>query len=125
MAGPHDPLACGDSTGAGMVPRERGLLGMKRSIVSLSGVLLLLAVAGLLSGCPKTDEDEMRVEVIDGDDEEVTLLVGISANPKKAAADFCGLYGKQAVFRDLEPAGTQFEAYATGSRYYLYYFDCI
>ncbi len=98
---------------------------MTRSLRSLSGAVLLLALAGLLTGCPKTDEDEMRVEIIDGDEEEVSLLVGVAANPKEEAADFCGLYGKQAVFRDLEPAGTLFEAYATGSRYYVYYFDCI
>ena len=83
-----------------------------------------LALAGM-TGCVKSAEEEAMVEFLEGNSNEATFLVGVNADPKRQARAHCQLYGKTAVFRDVEPAGTVWESYTTGSRPYLYYFDCL
>jgi len=98
---------------------------MKRFATWLGGAGLTMATVALLAGCAKTTEDETMVELVEGNANEATFLVGVQANPRRQAREHCALYGKQAIFRDVEPAGTVFESYTTGSRPYLYYFDCL
>lgn len=98
---------------------------MKRFANWLGGVGLGMATAALLIGCTKTAEEEAMVELLQGNANEVTFLVGVEGNPRTDAKAHCALYGKQAVFRDVEPAGTVWESYTTGSRPYLYHFDCL
>ena len=90
-----------------------------------SAGLALLGLAVLSAGCVKSEEDETMVEFLEGNSREVTFLVGVKADPKYEAKSYCAVYGKTAVFRDVEPAGTVWESYTTGSRPYLYYFDCL
>lgn len=87
----------------------------------LVGTLTLAALAG----CVKTSEEETMVEFLEGNANRALFLVGVKGDPKNAARAHCNLYGKQAIFRDVEPAGTVWESYTTGSRPYLYTFDCL
>ena len=98
---------------------------MKRFARRLGGLGLTIASVALLAGCVKTSEDETMVEFLEGNSKEATFLVGVSGDPKYEAKAHCALYGKLAVFRDVEPAGTVWESFTTGSRPYLYYFDCL
>jgi hypothetical protein len=95
----------------------------RRSLVLLAAVLL--AAAAILSGCIKTDADEAMVEFLEGNANEATFLVGVNADPKKHAKAHCALYGRVAVLRDVDTTGDAWEAYTTGSRPYIYYFDCL
>lgn len=98
---------------------------MKRFVGCLGGAGLALAAVALLAGCAKSEKDENMVQYLNGNANEVTFLVGVKANPRRQASEHCALYGKQAIFRDIEPAGSEFESFTTGSRPYLYYFDCL
>ena len=98
---------------------------MKRFARWLGGAGLTLAGAALLAGCVKTAEEEAMIEFLEGNANEVTFLVGVHADPKYEARAHCNYDGKQAVLRDVETAGTVWESYTTGSRPYLYYFDCL
>ena len=98
---------------------------MKRFARVLGRAGLMLAAAGVLAGCVKSAEDEVMVEFLEGNANEATFLVGVNANPKREAKAHCALYGKIAVLRDVDTAGTVFESYTTGSRPYLFHFDCL
>ena len=98
---------------------------MKRFVRWLGAAGLVLAAAAAVAGCVKSDEEEAMVEFLEGNASEATFLVGVKADPKQAAKAHCGLYGKVAVLRDIETAGTVWESYTTGSRPYLYHFDCL
>ncbi len=87
--------------------------------------LVLLAAVAILSGCIKTDADEAMVEFLEGNANEATFLVGVNADPKRHAKAHCALYGRVAVLRDVDTTGDAWEAYTTGSRPYIYYFDCL
>jgi hypothetical protein len=87
--------------------------------------LVLLAAVAILAGCIKTDADEAMVEFLEGNANEATFLVGVNADPKRHAKAHCALYGRVAVLRDVDTAGDSWEAYTTGSRPYIYYFDCL
>ena len=98
---------------------------MKRFAGWLGAAGLMLAAGALLSGCVKSSEEEAMVEFLEGNSSEATFLVGVSADPNRAAKAHCALYGRVAVLRDVETAGTVWESYTTGSRPYLYHFDCL
>jgi hypothetical protein len=98
---------------------------MKRFVRWLGAIGLILAAAAILAGCIKTDEDEAMVEFLEGNANEATFLVGVNADPKRHAKAHCALYGRVAVLRDVDTAGSAWEAYTTGSRPYIYYFDCL
>ena len=85
----------------------------------------LLAVSLAAAGCAKSTAEETMVEFVEGNANQATFLVGVKADPKVAAKAHCGLYGRVAVLRDVETAGTVWESYTTGSRPYLYHFDCL
>ena len=91
----------------------------------LSGLGLVVACVAILAGCVKTDEQEAMVEFLEGNSKEATFLVGVNGDPSDEAKQYCALYGRNAVFRDVEPAGTEWESFTTGSRPYFYYFDCL
>ena len=98
---------------------------MKRFANWLGAAGLAVACVALVAGCTKTAEEENRVDFLEGNANEVTFIVGVNANPNNQAREHCALYGKQAVIRDVETAGTEWESYTTGSRPYLYHFDCL
>ena len=98
---------------------------MKRFARRFGGLGLVVASVAISAGCVKTSEEEAMVEFLEGNSSEATFLVGVNGDPKQEAKAHCALYGKTAVFRDVEPAGTVWESYTTGSRPYLYYFDCL
>ena len=98
---------------------------MKRFAKRLGGLGLALASVAILAGCVKTSEEESMVEFLEGNSKEATYLVGVNGDPKYEAKAHCALYGRTAVFRDVEPAGTVWESFSTGSRPYLYYYDCL
>jgi hypothetical protein len=107
------------------ITANRKAVQMKRFANWFGGVGLAMATVALLAGCTKTAEDESMVEYLEGNANEVTFLVGVNGNPDDEAKAHCALYGKQAVIRDVETAGTDWESYTTGSRPYLYHFDCL
>jgi hypothetical protein len=98
---------------------------MNRFARRLGAVGLVMAAVALLAGCTKSAEEETMVEFLEGNANQVTFLVGVNGNPKQEARAHCALYGKQAIIRDVETAGTVWESYTTGSRPYLYHFDCL
>ena len=98
---------------------------MNRFARRLGGLGLTMACVAILAGCVKSDEQEAMVEFLEGNSQEATFLVGVNGDPKQEAKAYCALYGRTAVFRDVEPAGTVWESFTTGSRPYLYYFDCL
>lgn len=98
---------------------------MKRFVRWLGGAGLVLATAGLLAGCVKSTEEETMVEFLEGNANEATYLVGVNADPNDAAKAHCMLYGKVAVLRDVDTAGSAWESWTTGSSPYLYHFDCL
>lgn len=98
---------------------------MKRFVRWLGGAGLMLAAAALLASCVKTAEEEAMVEFLEGNANEVTFLVGVNADPNGQAKAHCALYGKIAVVRDVDTVGSSWESYTTGSRPYLYHFDCL
>jgi hypothetical protein len=98
---------------------------MKRFVRWLGCAGLVLTAGTVLAGCVKSSEEEAKVEFLEGNANEATFLVGVNAAPNRQAKAHCALYGKVAVLRDVETAGSVWESYTTGSRPYLYYFDCL
>jgi hypothetical protein len=107
------------------ITAKRKAVQMKRFANWFGAAGLVLASLAALPGCVKTAEDESRVEFLEGNANEVTFIVGVNGDAKDEAREHCALYGKQAFIRDVETAGTVWESYSTGSRPYLYHFDCL
>ena len=98
-------------------------MGRGASLIRNCGMAALVALAA--SACFKTDAEEMRAEIVSGSAFEVTIMAGVSAAVTPLARAHCELYRKQAVVRDVKVVGTQLEAWTTGSRAYLHYYDCL
>ncbi len=98
---------------------------MKRFVRWLGGAGLMLAAAALVAGCVKSSEEENLIEFLEGNANEATFLAGVNADPSQAAKAHCSLYGKVAVLRDVDTAGSAWENWTTGSSPYLYHFDCL
>ncbi len=86
--------------------------------------LLAVSLAISLAACVKTEKEEEHVEVLSATENSVKLLAGVLAHPLPLAKAHCAQFGKQAFFHDSEPAGDQFEVLTTGSRPYIYTYDC-
>ncbi len=97
---------------------------MRHGVGTFTTCLLAVSLAIGLTACVKTEEEEEHVEVMSATENSVKLLAGVLARPLPLARAHCAQFGKQAFFRDSEPAGDQFEVLTTGSRPYIYTYDC-
>lgn len=97
---------------------------MRDGVKLLRGVVSAAVVAATATACAKTAAEESKVEIIRGSETEVSILAGVRGSPTPLAKAHCGQFQKQAVLRDVEPSGSQLEAWSTGSRGYIYDFDC-
>ena len=92
---------------------------------TLRSCLMAVTVAAAATACAKTAAQETKVEILSGSSREVTILAGARASPAAAARAHCAQYQKQAILRDTEIAGSQMESMTTGSRSYIYSYDCL
>jgi hypothetical protein len=97
---------------------------MRRGVGTFTTCLLAVSLAISLAACVKTEKEEEHVEVLSATENSVKLLAGVLAHPLPLAKAHCAQFGKQAFFHDSEPAGDQFEVLMTGSRPYIYTYDC-
>jgi hypothetical protein len=111
---------CGIVEVGAIMKRLRAGTRHVRALAAASIMTVVLATA-----CAKTAEEETRLEILEGSSQSVSILGGFGANAGQLARTHCSRYQKQAVLRDAEPAGDQIEALATGSRPYLYRYDCL
>jgi hypothetical protein len=97
---------------------------MRRGVGTFTTCLLAVSLAISLAACVKTEKEEEHVEVLSATENSVKLLAGVLAHPHPLAQAHSAQFGKQAFFHDSEPAGDQFEVLTTGSRPYIYTYDC-
>ena len=64
-------------------------------------------------------------ELISGSAYEVTIVADLDSSPKPLATSHCAQHGKRAMLRDTSPAaGNHLRGWATGTKVFLYTFDC-
>ena len=97
---------------------------MRRGIGTFTACLLAASLAIGLAACVKTEKEEEHMEVTSATEHNVKILAGVLAHPLPLARAHCAQFNKQAFFHDSEPAGDQFEVLTTGSRPYIYTYDC-
>ncbi len=81
------------------------------------------AIAAGLTACADRTE---AMEIVSGSDSQVSILADLHASPRPLAKVYCAQYQKQAVLRDTESAsGHLIRGWATGTKVFLYTFDCM
>ncbi len=97
---------------------------MQRGVRPFTTCLLTASLAISLAACVKTEKEEEHMEVTSATEHNVKILAGVLAHPLPLARAHCAQFQKQAFFHDSEPVGDQFEVLTTGSRPYIYTYDC-
>ncbi len=81
------------------------------------------AIAAGLTACADRTE---AMEIVSGSNSQVSILADLHASPRPLAKVYCAQYQKRAVLRDSESAsGNLIRGWATGTKVFLYTFDCI
>ncbi len=100
---------------------------MLSSTKSGSGSLAALMAAGMIAaGLTACSDGPQAPEIISRSHSQVSILADLHANPRPIAQAYCAQYQKQAVLRDSESAsGNLVRGWATGTKVFLYTFDCM
>ncbi len=89
----------------------------------LAAVIVAGAIAVGLTACAGRPE---APEIVSGSDSQVSILADLHASPRPFAEAYCAQYQKRAVLRDTESAsGNLVRGWATGTKVFLYTFDCM
>ena len=100
-----------------MLPSARSGLG------PLAAVIVAGAIAAGLTACA---DQPKAPEIVSGTDGQVSVLADLHASPRPLAEAYCAKNQKRAVLRDTESAaGNLLRGWATGTKVFLYTFDCI
>ncbi len=64
-------------------------------------------------------------ELISGSENQVVIVADLDNSPKPLANSHCGQHGKRPTLRDTAPAAGNFLlGWATGTKVFIYTFDC-
>ena len=100
-----------------MLPSARSGLG------PLAAVIVLGAIAAGLTACAIPPDPP---KIVSKSDSQVSILADLHTNPRPLAEAYCAQYQKRAVLRNNDPApGNLLRGWATGTKVFLYAFDCM
>ncbi len=89
----------------------------------LSALMAAGAIAAALTACSNGPQ---APEIVSGSHSQVSILADLHASPRPIAEAYCAQYQKQAVLRDSESvSGNLVRGWATGTKVFLYTFDCM
>ncbi len=81
------------------------------------------AIAAGLAACTTRPE---APEIVSSSDSQVSILADLHVSPRPLAEAYCAQYQKRAVLRDTGSApGNLLRGWATGTKVFLYTFDCM
>lgn len=90
------------------------------------GRVCSLAALVLLTACETPSQGNQKARVLNGNENQVSILAGLEANPRPLADAHCARFGKRALFRDTVPADPNFtKGWVTGVRAFVETFDCL
>ena len=90
-------------------------------IKALGAVIAGTAVAGLTACLGQTKDPEL----ISGSEAQVVIVTDLDTSPKPLANSHCAQYGKRPMLHDTVPAtGNFLRGWATGTKVFIYTFDC-
>jgi hypothetical protein len=79
------------------------------------------AVAGLTACLGQTKEPEL----ISGSEVQVVIVADLDNSPKPLARSHCAQFGKRSSLRDtVQAKGNFLNGWATGTKVFIYTFDC-
>ena len=79
------------------------------------------ALAGLTACLGQTKDPEL----ISGSEVQVVIVADLDNSPKPLAKSYCAQHGKRPSLRDATPAkGNFLNGWATGTKVFIYTFDC-
>ncbi len=91
------------------------------------GPLAVLVAAGAMAaGLTACADRPEAPKIVSGSDGQVSVLADLHASPRPLAEAYCAKNQKRAVLRDTESApGNLIRGWATGTKVFLYTFDCM
>ncbi len=85
-----------------------------------------MAAGAIAAGLTACTDPPKAPEIASGSDSQVSIVTDLHASPRPLAQAYCAQYQKQAVLRDTESAaGNLVRGWATGTKVFLYTFDCM
>ncbi len=100
-----------------MLPSARSGPGL------LAAIMAAGAIAAGLTACANQPE---APKIVSKSDSQISILADLHTNPRPLAEAYCAQYQKQAVLRNSESApGNLLRGWATGTKVFLYTFDCM
>ena len=92
----------------------------------LGPLAALMAAGAMAAGLTACADRPEAPEIVSGSDSQVSILADLHASPRPFAEAYCAQYQKRAVLRDTESAsGNLVRGWATGTKVFLYTFDCM
>ncbi len=89
----------------------------------LAAVIVLGAIAAGLTACAIRPDPP---KIVSSSDSQISILADLHTNPRPLAEAYCAQYQKQAVLRNSDPAPNNLlRGWATGTKVFLYAFDCM
>ena len=90
-------------------------------IKALRPVIVGIAMVGLTACLGQTRDPEL----VSGSETKVVIVADLDTSPKPLATSHCAQYGKRPLLRDTVPAtGNLVYGWATGTKVFIYTFDC-
>jgi hypothetical protein len=84
---------------------------------------VLGAIAAGLTACAIRPDPP---KIVSKSESQISILADLHVNPRPLAEAYCAQYQKQAVLRDTSSAtGNLVRGWATGTKVFLYTFDCM
>ena len=98
------------------------MLGSRNIWTMASGLAIAAtALAGLTACLGQTKAPEL----ISGSKTQVVIAAELDTSPKSLASSHCAQHGKRPSLRDTAPAqGNFLRGWATGTKVFIYTFDC-
>jgi hypothetical protein len=85
-----------------------------------------MAAGAIAAGLTACSDGPQAPEIVSGSVSQVSILTDLHASPRPLAKAYCAQYQKQAVLRDSESmSGNLIRGWATGTKVFLYTFDCM
>jgi hypothetical protein len=86
---------------------------------------LRVLMAAALAGMAACVTQGKAPEILTGTEAQVVVVADLDSSPKPLADSHCAQYRRQPVLRDTAPAaGNLLRGWATGTKVFLYTFDC-
>ncbi len=85
----------------------------------------LLAVSIVLAGLTACALQGQPPKILSATEAQVIIAADLDGSPKPLARSHCGIYQKRPVLNDATPAsGNLLRGWATGTKVFIYTFDC-